>query len=424
MLRYSLKRLLLAFVTAFIILTLTFILVKALPISLKVSTSAGERMGFYDSQVKLGYFSVLIKPESEHFQPSFNYIESFIDDEHNEYFYYPKPILEQYFTWIGNIFTQWDWGTSTSLEMGTSAIRLIGRRLPVTMSINIIVVLLSVPLGIALGVYAGLKKNTWIDHTISTLIMIFVSIPGFVVITFLIFFLSYQTGWLPPSWPSITAPLGTRALGYIIPVIALSFSSICGYGRGVRAELCEVMSSEYLLLARTKGLTKNQAIVRHALRNAFVPILPSILSEFIGILGGSIILEKLYGTEWNEPGRYNIEGIKMLIIRAAQQSPTAIYDRFMQVGDLDSCGIPSQYIDVEVNQPDVYQTKGNSTFKLNVNSCTQEMWDTLNKKLWKHTDSDKYKCKPWMSNDNFLNGLFYSIDRETFARKQGSQPYR
>ena len=86
MLRYSLKRLLLAFITAFIILTLTFILVKALPISLKVSTSAGERMGFYDSQVKLGYFSVLIKPESEHFQPSFNYIESFIDDEH--FFWY------------------------------------------------------------------------------------------------------------------------------------------------------------------------------------------------------------------------------------------------------------------------------------------------------------------------------------------------
>lgn len=127
-------------------------------------------------------------------------------------------------------------------------------------------------------------------------------------------------------------------------------------------------------------------------------------------------------TEWNEPGRYNIEGIKILIIRAAQQSPTAIYDRFKQVGDLDSCGIPSQYIDVEVGQPDVFQTKGNSTFKLNVNSCTQEMWDTLNKKLWKHTDSDRYICKPWMSNDNFLNGLFWSINRGEFADARGVQP--
>ena len=86
-----------------------------------------------------------------------------------------------------------------------------------------------------------------------------------------------------------------KVLGYIIPVFVLSFGSICGYCRSVRAELCEVMESEYLLLARTKGLTKKQAIIRHALRNAMVPIVPSILAEFIGILGGSMILEQLYG---------------------------------------------------------------------------------------------------------------------------------
>ena len=127
-------------------------------------------------------------------------------------------------------------------------------------------------------------------------------------------------------------------------------------------------------------------------------------------------------TDWVEPGRYNVEGVKIVIVRAAQQSPTAIYDRFTQVGDLDSCGIPVQYIDVEVGKPDVYQTRGDSTFKLNVNSCTQEMWDKLNEKLWNHSESDRYICKPWMSNDNFLNGLFYSIDRKAFAKKRGSQP--
>jgi hypothetical protein len=126
-------------------------------------------------------------------------------------------------------------------------------------------------------------------------------------------------------------------------------------------------------------------------------------------------------TEWNEPGRYNIEGIKILIIRAAQQSPTAIYDRFKQVGDLDSCGIPSQYIDVEVGQPDVFQTKRNSTFKLNVNSCTQEEWDRLNDKIW-HNTGDKWDVKPWMSNEDFLAGLYYSINRKEFATKRGVQP--
>ena len=75
----------------------------------------------------------------------------------------------------------------------------------------------------------------------------------------------------------------------------MSFGSVCGYCRFTRAELCEVMESDYLLLARTKGLTKSQAITRHAMKNAMVPILPSVLSEIIGLLGGSMILEQIYG---------------------------------------------------------------------------------------------------------------------------------
>ena len=308
--KYSLKRILLAFVTALIILTFTFFMIKALPISAKISPDEGVRWGFYMEQVELGYYNVLEKPASEHFVPTFEVIDDIVIDR-TEYFFYQRPIIEQYFSWLGNIVTKWDWGRSTALEINASAIRLIGRRLPVTISINIIVVLLSVPLGIALGIYAGLKKNTWIDHTISTLIMVFVSIPSFVIITFLIYFFAYNTGWLPASWPSVDQSADMRVLGYIIPVLALSFGSICGYGRGVRAELCEVMSSEYLLLARTKGLTKNQAIVRHALRNAFVPILPSILAEFIGILGGSVILERLYG----------IPGVGTLYLEALNGTP-------------------------------------------------------------------------------------------------------
>ena len=112
-------------------------------------------------------------------------------------------------------------------------------------------------------------------------------------------------------WPTQDAALGRRVAAYIIPVMALSFGSICGYTRFVRAELCEVMSSEYLLLARTKGLTKNQAITRHALRNAFVPILPSILAEFIGVFSGSMVLESLY----------NIPGIGNLYIKSLTANP-------------------------------------------------------------------------------------------------------
>ena len=305
MLKYSIKRIILALITAFIILTLTFLLVKSLPPAGVISPDQNVRYAFYVDQVNLGY---MVDMPSETSGLG-KLLESFTIEGQSHYFY-QKPILDQYFSWLGNIVTRWDWGRSTVLEPNSSAIFIIGERLPVTISINIISVILSVPLGIGLGILAGLKKNTWIDHLISTLVMIFISIPSFVVISFLIFWFSYQAGWLPSMWPTSDQSMQTKVLAYIIPVMSLSFGSVCGYTRFVRAELCEVMSSEYLLLARTKGLTKRQAILRHALRNAFVPILPSILAEFIGIFGGSMILETLYG----------IPGIGDLYIKALNQS--------------------------------------------------------------------------------------------------------
>ncbi|HPY79885.1 MAG TPA: ABC transporter permease [Bacilli bacterium] len=288
--KYVLQRLLLAFITAFIILSLTYILVAALPI-IGTFGKASSMFAYYQDQVRLGY-ALDFPVEQTGYGTRLWY---YVDSTGIAHYWYKRPILELYFNWLKNIITKWDWGRSTQIKLNASAISIIMQRLPVSMYLNIISVIFSVPLGILLGIWAGLKKNTWIDHTISTLVMIFISIPSFVVITFMIWIFGYQLGWLPTQWPSTIMPVNTKVLGYIIPVFALSFGSICGYTRFVRAELCEVMSSEYLLLARTKGLTKNQAIVRHALRNAFVPILPSILAEFIGILGGSMILESIYG---------------------------------------------------------------------------------------------------------------------------------
>jgi ABC-type dipeptide/oligopeptide/nickel transport system permease component len=80
----------------------------------------------------------------------------------------------------------------------------------------------------------------------------------------------------------------------IMPVMSLSFGVIAGFTRTTRAELTEVLTSEFMLLARTKGLTKAQATVRHAMRNCFVVIIPAIFGEFIGILGGSLVIEKIF----------------------------------------------------------------------------------------------------------------------------------
>jgi len=289
--KYVIQRLALALITAFIILSLTYILVAALPIQGGGFGKEASMFAYYQEQVKLGYVFDFSSAQSGYGTELWSYLDS----NNLQHFFYKRPILDLYFNWIKNIFTKWDWGRSTQIKLNASAMSVILQRLPVSLSLNIISVVISVPLGILLGIWAGLKKNTWIDHTISTVVMIFISIPSFVIITFLIWIFGYQLGWLPTQWPSTIMPTDYKVLGYIIPVFALSFGSVCGYTRFVRAELCEVMSSEYLLLARTKGLTKNQAIIRHALRNAFVPILPSILAEFIGVLGGSMILESIYG---------------------------------------------------------------------------------------------------------------------------------
>ena len=129
--------------------------------------------------------------------------------------------------------------------------------------------------------------------------------------------------------------------------------------------------------------------------------------------GQTILFKK--NDSWNEPGRYNIEGIKMYVIDTPINAD-AIYNQF-KAGFLDECVIPFRHIEEEKGLDCVKQVIGNSIFKLNVNSCTQEMWDDLNK-----ANSDRYNCKPWMSNDNFLNGLFYSIDRKAFATNRGRRP--
>ena len=292
--KYVAKRVILAIITAFIILSATFLLIKLLPFQEPVGM-VQDKWRFYSDQADLGYVLMFHEPQQNLGECLFTTEGTNLIEVGQQDYFYQRPIFEQYGVWLANIVTKWNWGVSTSIMVNSSAINIIGARLPVSISINIISVIISVPVGIALGIWAALKKNKPTDHIISTLVMIFISVPSFIIISLLMKWLALDTGWLPSQWPDEFSSLSAKAAGYIIPVASLCFGSICGYCRFTRAELCEVMSSDYLLLARTKGLTKGQCITRHALRNAMVPIVPSILAEFIGILSGSMILENLYG---------------------------------------------------------------------------------------------------------------------------------
>ena len=224
---------------------------------------------------------------------------------------YNKPVLTQFGIYLRNIFTQWDFGTSWYIAPRKPALDVLTSRFLPTLLVNLYSMIVSVPLGIALGVYAAIRKNKWDDSLISTLVMVFISVPSYVYAFLVQYFLYFKLGWLPLTMYSLADAGGSYFTGKMfvsmIPaVIALSFGSIAGYTRFVRAELTESLTSEYMLLARTKGLTRSQATARHALKNAMVPILPSILAEFIGLLSGSMIIEKIF----------SIPGVGQLYIRS------------------------------------------------------------------------------------------------------------
>lgn len=235
---------------------------------------------------------------------------------------YNKPLLVQYGIYLKNIFTKWDFGTSWYLEPRTEAFQVLASRLLPTVLVNLYSLLISTPVGIALGIYAAIKKNKWQDHFISTAVMVFVSIPSYVY-AFIVQFIFGPLGLniLPLRVWSLAEAGGSwftfkMFTSMIPPVLALSFGEIAGLCRFTRAELTETLTQDYMLLARTKGLTRSQATTRHALKNAMVPILPSIIASFIGIMGGSMIIEQIF----------SVPGVGQLFIKSINQLD---YDVFM-----------------------------------------------------------------------------------------------
>ena len=211
------------------------------------------------------------------------------------------PIPKQFFMYIKRVITKGDFGYcfKTPEHYNQPVWDVFVTKLPPTILINIYSSLFAVPIGIALGIFAALKKNKWQDHTISTAVMVFISVPSFVYASLVLYIFCFKI----PIFKYKTILSVTSAGGYLtwkmfvsmIPaILSMSFGSIAGYARGTRAELTEVLTSEFMLLARTKGLTKSQATVRHALRNAMVPIFPSIIGEFVGVLSGSLVIEKIF----------------------------------------------------------------------------------------------------------------------------------
>ena len=262
MFKYVLKRIALMIGVFLAILTMCFVLVKLLPLT-----------------------------DAQQFGKDMNLIL-----RRREALGYNKPILVQFGIFLQKSLFGGDWGISETLYRGQEVWAVFISKLPATLLVNIYSVIFSVPLGLMLGIYAALKKNKWQDYLISTLVMVFISVPSYVYALLVQYLLCFKLRLFPLQMNSGTDWLSWYMFLSVIPaVLSLGFGSIAGLARYTRAELSEVLTSDFMLLARTKGLTRGQATVRHALRNSMVPIFPMILGEFIGILGGSFVIEKIFG---------------------------------------------------------------------------------------------------------------------------------
>ena len=188
-----------------------------------------------------------------------------------------------------------NWGIGEKLFNTRKCFDVFTELLPNTVLVNAYSSLLAVPTGLALGIYAALKKNKWQDHLISTGVMVLVSVPSYVYAFLIQYFLCFKWQIFPLMMEAGRQYFTWDTFWSMMPaVLALSLGSIAGYARFTRAELTEVLTSDYLLLARTKGLTRAQATVRHAFRNSMMPITSTLVSLITGIMGGSLVVESMF----------------------------------------------------------------------------------------------------------------------------------
>ncbi len=278
MFKYVSKRLGLMLFTFIIIFTMCFVLIKLLPIP---------------TNALPGQDPIVVMKTLE----GRGWITNIREGENGVYDYDRVPILIQYGTYLKRIITKGDFGIATTYGeyLNMNLWDVFVSHLPPTILINIYSTLIGVPIGLGLGILAALKKNKWQDQLINIFIILLISIPSVVLALMLQYVFCFKLGWFPLTMLTSNEYFTWEVFHSMIPaVFALCLGSIAGYARYTRAELSEVLTGEFMLLARTKGLTKRQAIYRHAMRNSMVVIFPSILSEFVSVLSGSLIIERMF----------------------------------------------------------------------------------------------------------------------------------
>ncbi len=203
-----------------------------------------------------------------------------------------KPITTQYGHWLGS-FVQGDWGTSPSTD---SKVRpVVMQRLSNSLMLAGVAFAMYVPLGILLGMIAALRRNTWVDQTISIGSLAFIGLPEFVAGIILISVFSIRLGWLPSQ--SAIDPQSTfvEAFPYLIlPAITVALTSLAYIVRMTRSSTVDVLQMDYVRTANLKGLSPSRVLYTHVLRNALLPTVTVVAIGIGWLIGGLIITEAVF----------------------------------------------------------------------------------------------------------------------------------
>ena len=255
MLRYTLRRLLGAIPTLFLVIVLAFLLVHAAP------------GGPFDDERAL---------------------PAEIEANIAAAYHLDEPLPMQFLRYFGGV-VQGDFGPSYSYRDYTVS-ELIGRSFPVSVQLGILAMIVAVVTGVSAGVIAALNRNSALDKIVMGFAMTGISIPVFVIAPVLVLFLAVKLQWLPASW---TGSEGASRL--LLPVLSLALPQIAYVARLTRASLIEVLSSDFVRTARAQGLGTAAIVRYHALKPAMLPVLSYMGPAVAAVLTGSVVVEEIFG---------------------------------------------------------------------------------------------------------------------------------
>lgn len=255
MVRFIIRRLLITIPTILVVITITWVLIKLAP------------GNFYSGEKRL---------------------PAAIEKNIREKYGLDKPWYQQYGRTMWSIVRHGDFGTSLKYE-GQSVNTIIARSLPVSAAVGIMAYILALIVGITAGSIAALKQNSRYDYASMAGAMLGISIPNFVLGPILVLIFSLSLYWLPPSrWG------GFPSRNLILPVLTLSAVYMAYIARLTRAGMLEVLRSDYIRTARSKGLSEKDVVVRHALRGGLMPVVSYTGPALAFLLTGTVVVERIF----------------------------------------------------------------------------------------------------------------------------------